>query len=99
MPVPNSRSRCPVASPSTRSRAQATPVNKALADAAAAVQVAASIAAFASRSGRTRQIGQGERQAKANSTQAGASTAALCSQGVPPDVHIRYVSKATIGIQ
>ena len=87
--MPNSRSRWPAVRPSTRARAHAAPVNRALADTAAAAQVATSMAALARRSGRTRQMGQGERQANANSTQAGASTAVSCTQDVLPDAHIR----------
>ena len=87
--MPNSRSRWPAVRPSTRARAQTAPVNSALADMAAAAQVATSMAAFARRNGRTRQIGQGERHANANSTQAGASTAVSCTHDVLPDAHIR----------
>jgi hypothetical protein len=64
-------------------------VNKPLADTAAATQVTISIAAPASRSGRTRQIGHAERQANANSTQAGASTAVSRSHEVLPDARSR----------
>src|SRR5450759_2068688 len=56
---------------------------------AAAAQVTASMAASAKRSGLTRQMGQGERQANANRKQAGASTAVFCNQDAPPDAHIR----------
>src|SRR5665647_2142915 len=57
-----------------------------LADAA---MLAATMAASARRSGRTRQMGQGERQANANRKQAGPSTAVFCTQVAPPDAHIR----------
>ena len=61
----------------------------AAAAAAAAAQVTASMGAPARLSGRTRHIGQGERQANANRKQAGPSTAVLCNQLAPPDAHIR----------